>query len=131
MIGFTLRLNNIFFILYICKKARDEYDHHCYKVELENIRVENEIYSNKYSLIMVHGIGFRDYKYINYWGRITRYMISKLNMGEYVASLTIISTPNKGAELLDILSKLPDLVYRKVSTAIEFKENIKDDPRVY
>lgn len=166
---------NVVMILYACRIVKLEYDHECYKVVTNNERVESQICATKYPLIMVHGIGFRDLKYINYWGRIpkqlikngskvyygnqeawgtvednandikekifeilkennckkvniiahskggldARYMISELEMGEYVASLTTISTPHKGSGLLDILCKLPDSAYRKLCRVID------------
>lgn len=122
----------------------------------------------KYPLVFVHGMGFRDSKIINYWGRIpkmaqnmgcsvffgqqdsngsvetnaaqlkksveeilaktgfekvniiahskggldARYMISSLNMGEKVASLTTISTPHNGSKTMDLLLKFPDFLVR-------------------
>lgn len=205
---------NIIVILYACRIVRLEYDHHCYKLINENERVDSQVCATKYPLIMVHGIGFRDIKYINYWGRIpkalikngakiyygnqeawgtvednardikeeifkilkenncdkvniiahskggldARYMLSELEMGEYVASLTMISSPHKGSVLLDVLCKLPDKAYRKLCNIIDkyfskvgdknpdsytssrqlataysvkFNERIKDVPSVY
>lgn len=205
---------NIFLMLYMCQKAEEEYAHACDKLISENLRVESNVCSTRYPIIMVHGIGFRDVKYLNYWGRIpknlikngakvyyghqeawgtiednaneiknkiyeilkenncekvniiahskggldSRYLISKLNMGQYVASLTTISTPHRGSQLIDVLDKLPNSVYRKLSSildrtfkkvgdkdpccyrssqqlspafATEFNEKVRDDGRVY
>ena len=66
---------NIIVILYACRIVRLEYDHHCYKLINENERVDSQVCATKYPLIMVHGIGFRDIKYINYWGRIPKVLI--------------------------------------------------------
>jgi len=139
------------------------------------VRVDSRICATKYPLLMVHGIGFRDLKYLNYWGRVpreimrngarvyyghqeamgtiednardiqmkileimeethcekvniiahskggldARYMILQYNMGPHIASLTTISTPHQGSELLDVLGKLPDRAYRKLSSALD------------
>jgi triacylglycerol lipase len=162
---------NIFIMLYACHIARIEYDHECYKVINNKARVDSEVCKTKYPLVLVHGVGFRDLKYINYWGRIpkelirngaavyygnqeawgtveynakdiknkildivketgyekvniiahskggldARYMISKLEMGDYVASLTMMSSPHKGCKFVDIACKLPDKIYKAIA----------------
>lgn len=37
---------------------------------LDQARVENAICRTRYPVVMVHGIFFRDWQYLNYWGRI-------------------------------------------------------------
>lgn len=162
---------NIFVMLYVCHIALLEYDHHCYKVVNNAARVDSEVCKTKYPLVLVHGVGFRDLKYINYWGRIpkelirngatvyygnqeawgtveynakdikervfqvmketgaekvniiahskggldTRYMISKLDMGDYVASATMISSPHRGCKFVDTACHIPDKIYKSIS----------------
>lgn len=48
------------------KEAWFEHD----KYVLNKQREAYQICKTKYPLLMVHGVFFRDYKYINYWGRI-------------------------------------------------------------
>jgi triacylglycerol lipase len=205
---------NIFVMLYASHIAGIEYDHECYKVINNEARAEFEVCRTKYPLLLVHGVGFRDLKYINYWGRIpkelirngatvyygnqeawgtiqynaqdiknkilevlketsaekvniiahskggldARYVISKLDMGDYVASLTMISSPHRGCKFVDIACKLPDGIYRAVArtfdkyyrfigdknpdfytasrqfstyNSIIFNEEVKDVPKVY
>ena len=166
---------NIVMVLDFCRQVRWEYDHECNKVILHKVRVDSRVCATKYPLLMVHGIGFRDLKYLNYWGRIpreiirngarvyyghqeamgniednardiqskifeiieethcekvniighskggldARYMISEYNMGPYVSSLTTIATPHQGSELLDVLAKLPDKLFRKIASLID------------
>ncbi|HEY5560299.1 MAG TPA: triacylglycerol lipase [Clostridiaceae bacterium] len=163
---------NIFIMLYVCHVVIAEYDHECNKVINKLARVDSKICNTKYPFVLVHGCGFRDLKYINYWGRIpkelirngatvyygnqeawgnieyngqdiknkilqvmketgcekvniiahskggldARYMVSKLDMGKYVASLTMISSPHRGCKFVDIACKLPDKLYRGIST---------------
>ena len=79
-------------------------------------------------------------------------------MGDSVASLTTIATPHRGSELLDLLCRLPDPVYRLITGQIDrvfakagdpcpdayrssrqlspafcaqFNRQTPDDPRVY
>ncbi len=163
---------NIFVIMYLCRIASNEYDHACNKAYNENVRKDSSVCETKYPLLMLHGVGFRDYSYINYWGRIpknlvkngasvyyghqqafgtiegngqmikekildivevtgcekvniighskggldARYAISTLGMGEYVASLTTISTPHQGSALADYGNKhVSDKLYRSVA----------------
>lgn len=40
------------------------------KSELNRLRHQQQICSTKYPLLLVHGVFFRDYKHISYWGRI-------------------------------------------------------------
>lgn len=166
---------NLFLMLWLCRAARDEYDHECYREEAHRVRAERDVCRTRYPLLLVHGVGFRDLKYFNYWGRIprelqrngaavyyghqqawgtiednaeairakileiqtetgcekvniiahskggldARYLITRLGMGEAVASLTTISTPHRGSELLDLLGKLPDGLYRKICGMVD------------
>ncbi|SHK53611.1 triacylglycerol lipase [Clostridium cavendishii DSM 21758] len=162
---------NIFVILYACSIAKVEYAHESCKLIRNEARVESEVCKTRYPLVLVHGVGFRDLKYINYWGRIpkelikngatvyygnqegwgtveynanylkarvldilketgakkvniiahskggldARYMVSKLDMGEYVASVTMISSPHRGCKFVDIACKLPDKIYMTIA----------------
>ncbi len=128
-------------------------------------------YHTKYPIVLIHGTGFRDRKYFNYWGRIpkvltrngcsifyghqeswaaiennaiiiknsiekiieetgaekvnliahskggleARYVISSLNMSSKIASLTTIATPHHGSKTMDIICKLPKVLFRLVS----------------
>jgi triacylglycerol lipase len=202
------------FSYYLSREAMAEYDHECYKSHLDEIRVESKICQTKYPLVMLHGVGFRDLKYFNYWGRVprelikhgsrvyyghqeawgtiednaeevklkilevieaegcekvniiahskggldARYVVSQLGMGDYVASLTMISTPHRGSEVLEFVEKLPNKLVKLIGNGInrhfkimgdkapnfhvaskqflieyskEFNERVKDDPRVY
>ncbi len=40
------------------------------KIRLNSARAKDEICKTKYPILMVHGVFFRDFKYLNYWGRI-------------------------------------------------------------
>ncbi len=160
---------------YLCRKAKIEYDAECCRFENQKQRDGAMLCSSRYPIVMLHGIGFRDLQYFNYWGRIpkelvrngaivyyghqeawgtiennaqviketiqkvldenhcdkvniiahskggldARYLISGLHMEDQVASLTTISTPHRGSELLNILNKLPDGIYRIVSSLFD------------
>ena len=61
--------------LYVKKLAKQEIDHTLYKIKLDEVRVEKQICSTRYPLLLVHGVGFRDFHYFNYWARIPRELV--------------------------------------------------------
>lgn len=63
---------NFFLALYVRGLAKQEIDHTLYKINLDDVRAEQQICSTRYPLLLVHGVGFRDFHYFNYWGRIPR-----------------------------------------------------------
>lgn len=63
-------LINLFVLLYACRLVYEEYDFEREKVLLRELRVDSELCKTRYPLLMVHGVGFRDLRYFNYWGRI-------------------------------------------------------------
>lgn len=166
---------HLFLGKYLSKRACIEYDAERCRFENRLERADSQICATKYPLVMLHGIGFRDLRYFNYWGRIprelarngavvyyghqqawgtiedngaiirekildileenhcekvniiahskggldARYLISGLHMENQVASLTTVSTPHRGSELLNLLNRLPDGVYRFVSSLFD------------
>lgn len=159
---------NLFLLRYLSKKSKEEFDQELCRFENRKDRDGSFPCATKYPIIMLHGIGFRDFQYLNYWGRIpkelarygamvyyghqeawgtiehnasiiqdkiqeilrenqcekvniiahskggldARYLISGLHMEAQVASLTTISTPHRGSELINYLDRLPDSLYR-------------------
>ena len=65
---------NLFLIHYLARAAKDEYAIHVARNQSAQIRQASQECQTKYPLIMVHGIGFRDLRYFNYWGRAPRYL---------------------------------------------------------
>ena len=52
-------------------------------------------------------------------GLDARHMITKLGMGHMVASLTTISTPHRGSQLINLFNRLPDRVYRFIASCYD------------
>lgn len=158
----------------MCQAAKDEYLVAVSRKDMEAFRVEDHLCATKYPLIMVHGVGFRDLRYFNYWGRIPlilkkhgaviyyghqkawaiisenatiiaktidralaenhcdkvniiahskggldcRYLISSMGYGDKVATLTTINTPHYGSELMTLFNKLPDSLFRFITSCI-------------
>lgn len=63
---------NIWYLVKIIRITSEEAEFETEKWELDGIRAESEVCKTKYPLLLVHGVFFRDYRYINYWGRIPR-----------------------------------------------------------
>lgn len=61
---------NLFVLIYACRLVYEEYDFEREKVLLRELRADTELCQTRYPLLMLHGVGFRDLRYFNYWGRI-------------------------------------------------------------
>lgn len=72
LLTFWIPVWNIGLLLYFCRLVRWEHDHDTYKVSVHKMRADSDLCATRYPILMVHGIGFRDTKYLNYWGRIPR-----------------------------------------------------------
>lgn len=65
-------LVNCIVLIKFYKHARSEFRFEQAKLELDDMRAENQVCRTKYPIIMVHGIFFRDWQVFNYWGRIPK-----------------------------------------------------------
>lgn len=63
---------NLAVLLYALRKVHAEYDFECCKASVRAVRATSNICKTRYPLVLVHGVGFRDLRYFNYWGRIPR-----------------------------------------------------------
>lgn len=165
---------NLAVLLYCCHIVWLEYDHETYRQTRMADRIDSQLCRTRYPLVLVHGVGFRDLKYFNYWGRIprellrngaavyyghqqawgtieenaaaiktkieevlretgcekvnviahskggldARYMISRLDMAPYVASLTTISSPHRGSRVIDWVTRMPEGLYQSIARVV-------------
>ncbi|MDO5516029.1 MAG: triacylglycerol lipase [Clostridium sp.] len=58
-----------------CRKVRYEYYLEQTKMLRNESRKENEVCKTRYPVVLVHGIFFRDWMFLNYWGRIPKELI--------------------------------------------------------
>lgn len=113
-LGFVKRLMILIFMwvpfiqLYLahimCRAAKDEYLVAVHRQTLAAFQVDDESCATKYPLIMVHGIGFRDLRYFNYWGRIPVVLMkhgAKIYYGHQKAWGTIEENAAAIAETID------------------------------
>ena len=63
---------NLLVLLHAMRLVHEEYDFECYKQSVRSVRAESDMCRTRYPLLLVHGVGFRDLRYFNYWGRIPR-----------------------------------------------------------
>ena len=63
---------NIWYLTKIIRIASDEVEFETEKWELDQVWAESEVCKTKYPILMVHGVFFRDFRYLNYWGRIPK-----------------------------------------------------------
>ena len=164
-------------LIKIIKVCKDEVEFENNKILLNKSREKDEICKTKYPILLVHGIFFRDFEKLNYWGRIpdelvrngatiyygnhssslavkdsaeelatrikqiiketkckkvnviahskggldTRYAIANLGMDKYIASLTMINTPNHGCLFADyLMTKAPKTLKNKIANGYNF-----------
>ena len=61
---------NLFALSRILRVVSDEIRFEYGKDQLDRQRHDQQICKTRYPLLLVHGVFFRDYRYVNYWGRI-------------------------------------------------------------
>ena len=100
---------NIFLVRKYYRTARREYIIEADRIELDNARAENEVCSTKYPIILVHGIFFRDWQLVNYWGRIPATLIkngAKVYYGKQQSSLAVAdSAAELKKTILDVIKE--------------------------
>lgn len=72
VLAMWIPLVNLLALLYAMRLVHEEYEFECYKESVRHVRVQSNLCKTRYPLLMVHGVGFRDLRYFNYWGRIPR-----------------------------------------------------------
>lgn len=63
---------NLFALRAIVRVVDQEVEFEMAKVRLDRERKEAEICHTRYPILLVHGVFFRDFQYLNYWGRIPK-----------------------------------------------------------
>lgn len=97
---------NIFVLIKTIRIADEEYNFERDKIELDSLRAESELCKTKYPLLLVHGVFFRDSKYLNYWGRIPNAL--KKNGAEvyYGSQQSAASVKDSGMELCEKIKQI-------------------------
>lgn len=83
---------HLFTLWKIIRVTKEEVDFELQRYQLNQARSEQQICSTKYPILLVHGVFFRDSKYLNYWGRIPQELTAngaKLYYGEHQSASSI------------------------------------------
>lgn len=98
----------IFALIGLYRSAKAEYDYETTRAACDSQRVESQVCATKYPILLVHGMGFRDWKYFNYWGRIPKELIkngAKIYYGHQEACATVLTNSelikNKILEIIE------------------------------
>ncbi len=100
---------NLIMLTDIIVTADREYRFECEKLRLNESRAADRICATKYPVLLVHGVFFRDFRLINYWGRIPRELEANgaaVFYGEHnSASSVAASAEQLKSRLLEITEK--------------------------
>lgn len=103
----------------IIRTVRKEVEVEEAKIRLDEERQQEQICNTKYPILLVHGVFFRDYRYMNYWGRIPKELeingakvyygnqpsaLSVADSAEYLASRIKGILAETGAEKINIIA---------------------------
>lgn len=83
---------NIWYLTKIINTVTDELEFEAQKDYLGDLSTYNQDCETQYPVLFVHGIFFRDIKYLNYWGRIPRFLEQRgatLYYGEQESSQSV------------------------------------------
>ncbi len=69
------------------------------KLEINELRTNEQICDTRYPILMVHGVFFRDFRYLNYWGRIPKELVRNGARIYYGNHQSAASVADSGAEL--------------------------------
>lgn len=75
LLFFWVPLLQLYFLFYLCRKAKEEYVYECCRHEIWEQRAESNVCATKYPILMLHGVGFRDHKLFSYWGRVPKELV--------------------------------------------------------
>nr|WP_298018432.1 triacylglycerol lipase [uncultured Dysosmobacter sp.] len=99
---------NIWHLSKIIRITSGEVEFETEKWELDVVRAESEICKTKYPILMVHGVFFRDYRYINYWGRIPKELMCNGATVYYGRHQSAAAVEDSGRELAARIRQIID-----------------------
>lgn len=92
-------LVNLWYLAKIIRITGDEVRFETEKWEIDAVREESKICRTRYPLLMVHGVFFRDFRYLDYWGRIPKELIRNGAQVYYGQQQSAASVEDCGKEL--------------------------------
>lgn len=97
---------NILTLFQIVRLVSDEYQYELEKAELDAMRKESELCKTKYPILLVHGVFFRDFRFLNYWGRIPQSLMKNGATIYYGEQQSAASVEECGKELARRIKQL-------------------------
>ena len=92
---------NLVVLGFIIDAASREADFENKKILCNRGRKERAVCATKYPILMVHGVFFRDFRYLNYWGRIPRELQENGAVIFYGQHQSAASVADSGREIAD------------------------------
>lgn len=99
-------LLNIWYLCKIIRIASDEVEFETEKWEIDAARAESELCKTRYPILMVHGVFFRDYRYVNYWGRIPKELTRNGATVYYGGQQSAAAVEDSGKELAERIRQI-------------------------
>lgn len=99
---------HLFVLLKIIRLASRETAFESKKIWIDRERENNRICRTKYPLLLVHGVFFRDFKYLNYWGRIPGELKRNGAVVYYGNQQSAASVADCGKELSERIRQIVD-----------------------
>lgn len=107
---------NLFLLARIIKIVGGEVDFETEKALLNESRKERKICRTKYPILMVHGVFFRDFRYLNYWGRIPEELKKNGGVIYYGEHQSAASVEESGREIAERIKNIAEKTgYGKVN----------------
>ncbi len=97
---------NLFVLMKIIRIASRETEFESDKITINKNRADSESCHTKYPLLFVHGVFFRDYKYLNYWGRIPKELKKNGAVIYYGNHQSAASVTDSGKELAERIRQI-------------------------
>ncbi|MDD3347925.1 triacylglycerol lipase [Oscillibacter sp.] len=97
---------NIWYLTKIIRITSEEVEFETEKRELDAVRAESGICATRYPLLMVHGVFFRDFRYLNYWGRIPKELIRNGATVYYGNQQSAAAVEESGRELAERIREI-------------------------
>ena len=97
---------NLFIMILMLRIAQREIETETAKNALNESRKDDRICQTKYPILMVHGFFFRDFKLINYWGRIPRVLVKNgatLYYGEHQSAAPVAVSAEEITERVEYI----------------------------
>ena len=90
---------HLFALIAIIRITRREVREEAAKNTLNQSRAKDKICATEYPLLLVHGVFFRDFRYLNYWGRIPKELEKNGAVIYYGNHQSALSVEDSGREL--------------------------------